>query len=551
MASNSDRKWTGVLALAATAVSATLFYLGTGEKPFWWATWLAPLPLLLVAPRLRATAAFGTSAAAWFVGGLNMLHYVRNILSLPNKALELTPGSAWFSVLLFMVLPACAFGLAVVLFRSCARRRTLWHAVLVFPSAWVVVEYLSSMFSPHGTFGSLAYTQMAVLPLLQITSVTGLWGICFLIFLVPAAITALFVVDDTLANKRTLAAGITAILALVVAFGAWRMHANPGIGAEAHVEVGLVASDLPANLDISDPGGQTRRKMHDYLLNSGPLIDRGAKVVILPEKLGVTVPATSKDDDVLFQSFADRGNADVLLGIIRLSGTHLLNEARLYEPQHSAPRTYDKHHMLPAFESQLTPGVSELYIERPSGLWGVAICKDMDFPDLSRKYGSAGIGLLLVPAWDFGDDDWLHARMAVMRGVESGFSIARSAKEGLLTVSDSCGRILAHQSSKASAFSSLSFDAPVHHVATLYVRYGNWFAWVCITLVLVMGLPVTVSRKRLARLLHWSQAFPNTCFQLQPGGRKVPIVFLSDRRVERATSPLLPEPFRKPAAQAR
>jgi apolipoprotein N-acyltransferase len=56
----------------------------------------------------------------------------------------------------------------------------------------------------------------------------------------------------------------------------------------------------------------------------------------------------------------------------------------------------------------------------------MTICKDMDFPGLSREYGQDDTALLLVPAWDFELDGWLHGRMAILRGVESGFSIARA-----------------------------------------------------------------------------------------------------------------------------
>ena len=108
----------------------------------------------------------------------------------------------------------------------------------------------------------------------------------------------------------------------------------------------------------------------------------------------------------------------------------------------------------------------------------------MDFPTLSRQYANDGIGLLLVPAWDFGDDAWLHNRMAVMRGVESGFSIARAAKEGVLTVSDDRGRLLAERSSASAPFATLVANVPVRHDATLYARFGDWFAWLNMALLL-------------------------------------------------------------------
>jgi apolipoprotein N-acyltransferase len=105
---------------------------------------------------------------------------------------------------------------------------------------------------------------------------------------------------------------------------------------------------------------------------------------------------------------------------------------------------------------------------------------------LSRQYGKDGTGLMLVPAWDFGDDDWLHDRMAVMRGVESGFSIARAAKEGLLTVSDDRGRVLAEQKSSSAPFATLIANVPVRHDTTLYARLGDWFAWLNVGLLLVI-----------------------------------------------------------------
>jgi len=101
----------------------------------------------------------------------------------------------------------------------------------------------------------------------------------------------------------------------------------------------------------------------------------------------------------------------------------------------------------------------------------------MDFPQLSRQYGNLGVGLLLVPAWDFNADGWLHGRMAILRGVESGFSIARSAKQGILTVSDDRGRVLAQrETTTGTPFVTLVADVPVRHSATLYNRFGDWFA---------------------------------------------------------------------------
>ncbi len=54
-------------------------------------------------------------------------------------------------------------------------------STLVFPTVFVSLEYLNSLTSPFGTWGALAYTQVDNLPLIQLVSITGIWGISFLI----------------------------------------------------------------------------------------------------------------------------------------------------------------------------------------------------------------------------------------------------------------------------------------------------------------------------------------------------------------------------------
>ena len=81
---------------------------------------------------------------------------------------------------------------------------------------------------------------------------------------------------------------------------------------------------------------------------------------------------------------------------------------------------------------------------------GLAICTDMHFSALGQAYGAAGAGVMLLPAWDFQLDAWMGARMAVRRGVESGYAVLRAAREGVLTVSDAYGRGLAERASSAS-----------------------------------------------------------------------------------------------------
>jgi apolipoprotein N-acyltransferase len=119
----------------------------------------------------------------------------------------------------------------------------------------------------------------------------------------------------------------------------------------------------------------------------------------------------------------------------------------------------------------------------------------MDFPLLSRQYARDGAGLMLVPAWDFVEDGWLHGRMAILRGVEDGFSIARDAKQGRLTLTDDRGRVLAEKLSSDTTpdnapFATLVGSIAVRNEPTFYSRAGDWFAWADILLALLLFIPV-------------------------------------------------------------
>ncbi len=168
------------------------------------------------------------------------------------------------------------------------------------------------------------------------------------------------------------------------------------------------------------------------------------------------------------------------------AGRH--NQAVVFGPDGRIALRYDKVHLVPGLEASYVPGTAIGVVPDAVVPAGVAICKDMDFTATGRAYARAGIGLLLVPAWDFGADAWLHSRMAVLRGVEGGYALARSASDGLLTVSDPRGRIVAERASASGPEVLLAAAVPVGGGGTFYSRAGDWFAWLCMATAVACGL---------------------------------------------------------------
>lgn len=464
MAFATDRE-RPLAALAALVSTAVLVWFGNGLDPLWPLLWFAPLPVLIFALRSSWPSAALVAALSWLGGCLNLWHYLR--------ALQ-TPFSVWLGI---FSMSALVFAAAVLLFRALAIRGALWSALLAFPATWVSFEYARNLATPHGTAGSIAYSQLDFLPLLQLASITGPWGISFLLFAFPAALAiGMHPRRSESKQARRVVAGCAGLIVLVLSFGAIRLALPP---PRQRVMVGLMASDQPTSVPVPDEGAPTTQLFREYARRAEGLASRGARVIVLPEKVGVVVDPDVEGADGLFERLADKTGSTVVVGEIYVSRQVKYNQARIYAPGVSV-LTYDKHHMLLPFESNLKPGAALTFVPRQSETWGVAICKDMDFTTLSRKYGQAGVGLMLVPAWDFRLDRSWHGHIAVMRGVEDGFSVVRAARDGNLTVSDNRGRILAETRSDVAPLATLIAVVPVLHNATPYLLLGDWFAWFAI-----------------------------------------------------------------------
>jgi apolipoprotein N-acyltransferase len=494
------------LGLAATLATALLIGFGTGLNPYWPLMWLAPVPVLVFAVNARWWGAALVAGTAMMLGLLNLWELLHGALRVPPAILAR-----------LYLIEGVMFALAVLLFRTLARRGAYWSALLAFPAYWVSSEWFLNLASPHGTGGSLAYSQLRFLPFLQLASVTGPWGMTFLLCAFPAALAiAICLRNDSPRQGYRILLATAGVVTAVLAFGTVRLLIEP---REVPVKVGLVASDGP-NIAVADDGAPTARLLQAYADSVVRLAKQGAQVVVLPEKIGVVVEPDTGSADSQLQALADQTHTQVVVGVLRVvppsAGNPVktrYNEARIYTP--GAPvESYDKEHMLPPFESNLTPGTALTFVRTKAGLtWGVAICKDMDFTQLSRRYGAAGAGLMLVPGWDFYLDWIQHGHMAVMRGVESGFSVVRAAKGGSLFVSDDRGRILAEIKSNAAPFSSLLVSAPQTHEKTLFLLLGDWFAWTAVA-ILVLCLAQLPRRRKAAKSAH-PEAYSPT--QVVPG----------------------------------
>lgn len=466
-------------AIVAVLATAALLLAGNGMNPVWPLMWVAFIPVLLLSAETTSwRIAAGAAALSIFLGSLTMLYYLHFALHLPVIA-WLIPFS----------IASLLFAVGVLLFRGLLHRGAVFSAVIVLPAFWTVCEYLAAFAPTNGTAGSLAYTQERFLPILQVASLAGPWGITFLLLLFPSAVVSgLYLRRRRLSHATLVVGSALAVLAGAVLFGAIRLAApNP----QQNIRVGLLDTDT---VMFAEDAPAMQNLVRSYAAHAEDLARQGAKIVLMPEKTGLLLDRDTKTVDPVLQSVADRTGTTLVIGVLHAAGRDSFNEARIYTPDRPIV-TYDKQHMLPPFESNLTPGKSLALLPKPAVPIGVAICKDMDFIQPALDYGRAGIDLLLDPAWDFNIDRSWHGHIAIMRGVEGGYAIAHTAKNGFLTVTDDRGHILGEVRTHSGAFASLLVDVPLHHDQTVFDRYGTWFPWMAGLLLLAAAVQLfTASR---------------------------------------------------------
>lgn len=466
-------------ALAAIAVTALLVFFGNGLDPLWPLMWLAPLPVLLYALRSSAWRAGVVAFAGMLLGCLNFWSYFRALGA---------PPVVWFGD---MGLTALMFALGVLLMRALARRGAVWSAWLALPALWVTFEFFRNLLWPHGSGGSIAYSQLNFLPFLQLASLAGPWGMGLVLMLFPAGLALAIHLWGSERSRAGRVLGATlGVVAAVLIFGAVRLG---GRQTGSEVRVGLVASDVSQG--VTDPGAPAEQLFGQYAEQAQGLIARGAQVVVMPEDLAVIVDPNTEKADAIFQKVADSTGAVLVIGMNHVSGSIHHNEARIYAA-HSPARSYDKEHLLPPFENVFTPGTARTSFDRAGQTWGVAICKDLDFTNPARGYGRAGVGLLLAPAWDFQVDAFWHGHIAVMRAVEDGFSLVRAARGGFLTIADDRGRILAETRSNSAPFATLMATVPAGHDGTLFQLWGDWFGWCSVALLVFVLVRLALASRR-------------------------------------------------------
>ena len=357
-------------------------------------------------------------------------------------------------------------------------------ATLTYPLAGTALEFLLSSTNPIGNIGALGYSQYSLPVLTQVSAVTGMLGLTFLVSWFPAVINWAW--DNGFEWPRIRAGVLTfaIVLAATASYGIVRLATAPDIDSLDTVSVASFTmaenhmgelNELLAEEGVAAFRQETQPVHGQYLAMTETAIADGAKIILWPELAIIGVEedvqtavaqgqALAQESDIYlgmptFTIFPDSEqpaenvlfvagpNGDIVLGHVKYGGNIL--------------------------EGSLKGSGEIQTVDTEYGRLSGIICWDTDYPTIVRQVGQQQTDILLSPSKEWDGINPMHAEMAVFRALENGVSVIRQTDEGLSIVVDGYGRTLASGEGLADSGNYILAEVPTSGPTTLYPVIGD------------------------------------------------------------------------------
>lgn len=496
-----------------------------------WLAWLAPGLVLLLGLGQSGKTTFRTG----FFAGLGF--YLTSLYWLLLIPLPLHAIAAWLSLGCYLALfPAtwcwaccrCFPGqagaakkpttVAELLAGTNWRQRAAW--TFFCGAAWAAMEMGLSHILTGFPWNLLGASQQKFLPLIQIASVTGVYGVAFLVVWTSAALAVGALV--AIRSPRKLTAFTREILPPVIGvvgviiLGLARLSETPTSGTT--LKLALVQPSIPQPI-IWDPNEKTNR-FNKLLALSEAALAQKPDVLVWPEAALPDLVSRSRATQEIITDLVKRHNVWMIFGGEDFGQkkatdgsleTHRFNTAFLVNPAGDLVSRYHKRRLvvfteyMPAvrwlpflkwlrksgggFEtgSRLVP----FRLDAPRANIAMSICFEDVFPHLTRESVDGDTDFLL----NLTNDGWCgesatqqqHANVAIFRAIENGVPLVRCTNNGLTCWVDAFGRMHAvhfpdSQNIYQPGFKLVEIPIGGKHAPTLYHRFGDWFGWSCVAL---------------------------------------------------------------------
>ncbi|HXA00276.1 MAG TPA: apolipoprotein N-acyltransferase [Candidatus Dormibacteraeota bacterium] len=491
---------------ALTGAGLSLSFTGFYLQIYSWVS-VGLLLILVIGPKPRFAFLCGFLHAIAFV--LTSVPWIATVLSVHGG---LSPAGGWGVLLLI----AAAWGVLVGSFAWCANRIARHDAKLACiaaPFLWVTFEFirahLPEISFPWNLLGYPAGTNLA---LVQISTVTGIYGLSFIVAAFNALIAWADVAPKPAMIKKVSVVGIATAVILLVMLAGGKLVPMP---VASHV-ARAVQPDFPEvesyGQDWFGTHSDDLRDLQDLSLSPS---SKNPDLIIWPE-----APAPFSWQDNHFAKIASnigiKSGHPFLAGTIEWKAEKLpsglltqvpYNSAVLVDRQGQRIFSYDKMHLVPFGEYEPFPlihrvvssvssevggfrkGTNRVDGTLPNGFkFGVYICYEAIYPGEIREFANRGANLLI----NISNDGWFgksaaaeqHLRMARVRAVENRRWLLRVTNNGITAAVDPYGRTYTSIPRDVRGAADLPYDFRTDR--TIYTRLGDWFAWLCLLVSFIL-----------------------------------------------------------------
>jgi apolipoprotein N-acyltransferase len=477
-------------------------------------------PQLLIAAAAGALLSLSLPPVAWWplalVGPAALLWLLRDARPRRGAAIGAVFGAVYFGLLLYWLLRFGEMGWGALVVLSAASialfgllAPLLWRedrpvvSILGLAGLWTVIEWLRAAWPLGGfSWGQLGSTQVDA-PLLRLASITGVWGLSFVVVTVSGLL--LLVLDRWGSGARLRAAGALAVAAVLViapaAIALPRANGRALDVATVQVDVESVQQENLTSEDEDRAVAAMNERLHARLAGDPP------DLAVWGE--GALDPGANGDPDtmaVVSRTIADVGTPTIVGAVVDDTDGERTSTLA-FDGTGEVVDRYDKVHLVPFGEyvpwRRLLEGridaIDQIPVDRVPGTdvrpihipglppIGTPICYENSFPGIERDMVRRGAQLLVLTinnaSYGRTAASEQHLAMSRLRAVEDGRWVVHAAISGISAIIDPEGRVVASR----GLFEPSIMRATVRMstAETIYVRFGDWAPWGSMLLVVI------------------------------------------------------------------
>ena len=426
--------------------------------------------------------------------------------------------AGWLSLGTYLALYVACWTWSMARFRKMFPENSGMHHLrlaLFGAASWTALEWLRGDLLSGFPWNQLGVSQFRNLSIIQISEITGVYGVSFVIVFFN---TALFCgIRRMVLEKFSMARWryeITASLFLLVVVMVWGMRSylaqSKTLPAET-IHVALIQLNVPQTLKWDNEADKRARQDLKHLTLDAAVLE--PDLIVWPETALTTGPGFDGASANLVQELVEKGKTPLVIGTLERDPFEprlYYNAALFMSPESGDSQIYRKRHLVPFGEfvplertfpvlKKLTPigenfgtgkGAQLVQDRRRPIRIGMLICFEDIFSEVARESAQAGANVLI----NITNDGWFkeshqqtqHAANAVFRAVENRVPLVRCCNNGYTCVIDPTGKISTSlEDAEHNIYIQGMIVAKVNlydRPQAFYTRYGDVFAMLCLVL---------------------------------------------------------------------